>query len=108
MTLVFVAAAGAIGGLLRWVLFRLSWRPMGTFIVNMTGALTLGLIASSVGDARTILGLAGLGAFTTVSGAVDDAATMLERGRPREARAYVTVSVVFGIAAAWFGLRLGR
>jgi len=107
MTLVLVVVAGAIGGVLRWVVFRLTWRPMGTFIVNMTGALTLGLIASSVGDSRTILGLAGLGALTTVSGVVDDAATMTERGSARAARAYVIATITLGIAAAWIGLRIG-
>jgi len=107
MTLLLVVLAGAIGGVLRWVVFRLTWRPMGTFIVNMTGALTLGLIASSAGDSRTILGLAGLGAFTTVSGVVEDAATMTERGRARAARAYVIATITLGIAAAWTGLRIG-
>lgn len=107
MTFVLVAVAGAIGGVLRWMVFRLAWRPMGTFIVNMTGALTLGLIASSSGDTRTILGLAGLGAFTTISGVVDDAATMTEHGRAKAARAYVIATITLGIAAAWVGLRVG-
>jgi len=107
MTFVLVIIAAATGGLLRWLMFRLTWRPMGAFIVNISGALTMGLIASSVGDSRTILGLAGLGAFTTVSGVVDDAATMREHGRARDANAYVIATVVIGIAAAWIGIRIG-
>ena len=79
---------------------------MGNFVVNMAGAFGLGLIASSVGDERTVLGLAGLGAFTTVSGLVDDAVEMRDRGRGAEANAYVLASIVFGIAAAWLGLTI--
>ena len=106
MLVALIVVAGAIGGLLRWEVGQLSWRPMGTFIVNIVGAFTLGLIATSVGDERTVLGLAGLGAFTTVSGLVDDAAEMRARGRAGAANAYVISSVVLGIAAAWLGLTL--
>jgi CrcB protein len=99
-----VTVAAVLGALGRWQVSQLSWRPMGNFVVNVTGAFGLGLIASSVGDERTVLGLAGLGAFTTVSGLVDDAAEMRERGRGAQANAYILSSVVLGIAAAWIGL----
>lgn len=106
MTVALVAVAAIIGALARWELTRLSWRPMGTFVANMTGAFALGLIASSTGDERTVLGLAGIGALTTVSGLVDDAAALQERGRANQAVAYVVSSIVLGIAAAWLGMSL--
>ncbi len=107
MTVLLVAAAAVVGVLARWELTRLSWRPLGTFIANVTGALAVGLIASKTGNTQTVLGLAGLGAFTTVSGLVDDAATMSERGRPQAAVAYVASTAVLGIAAAWIGMTIG-
>lgn len=106
MTLASVVVAAVIGGLARWQINQLSWRPMGNFVANVTGAFALGLIASSTGSVRTVLGLAGLGALTTVSGLVDDAAALRERGRADAAVAYVTSTVVIGVVAAWLGLTL--
>ena len=106
MIVAMVAVSAAIGGLARWQLTELSWRPLGTFVANMAGAFTLGLIAGSAADARTVLGLGGLGALTTISTLVDDAVTMTEHGRGRQARAYVVSTVVLGIAVAWVGLKI--
>lgn len=106
MIIGFVAATAVIGALARWQITELSWRPLGTFVANMTGAFTLGLIAVSAADARTVLGLGGLGALTTVSALVDDAAAMSERGRAGQARAYVASTIVFGIGVAWLGLTI--
>lgn len=106
MTIALVALAAVIGALFRWQLTELSWRPLGTFVANITGAFALGLLAATAGDSRTVVGLAGLGALTTVSGLVDDAVTMRERGREGAANAYVISTLVLGIAAAWIGLKL--
>jgi len=106
MTIALVAIAAVVGGLARWQLTVLSWRPLGTFIANITGAFALGVLAATAGDSRTIVGLAGLGALTTVSGVVDDAITMRERGRGASANAYVVSTIVLGVAAAWIGLKI--
>ncbi|MDG2261902.1 MAG: CrcB family protein [Actinomycetota bacterium] len=106
MTVSLVAVAAVMGGLARWRLTVISWRPLGTFVANITGAFALGVLAATAGDNQTIVGLAGLGALTTVAGLVDDAVTMRERGRASSANAYVVSTTVLGIMAAWIGLKL--
>ncbi len=66
-----VALLGGSGAVLRVLLARGSVR--GTLLVNLGGALALGLLAGAGldGDARLLLGGGFLGAFTTFSTWVD-------------------------------------
>ena len=74
-----VAIAGAIGAPARYALERFvrarrpgDW-PWGTFVVNVSGSLALGIVVGLVlaqgvdGDVRTIVGTGFLGAYTTFS-----------------------------------------
>jgi len=42
-------------------------QPIGTLLVNLVGSFALGLLAGAGGDSQTVIGIAGLGAFTTFS-----------------------------------------
>lgn len=96
--------AAATGTVLRW---RISTAlgPGGTLLVNISGAFALGLLASTSGAAATILGTAGLGALTTVSGILPESAR-LSRASPLLALGYVSLTITGATAAAAVGLAL--
>jgi fluoride exporter len=81
--------------------------PLGTAIVNVTGSFLLGLVWALAPSAVTVLGLGGLGAYTTFSSFARDAAALGERRRVALAVVYVTSTVVFGVVAAAAGIRIG-
>lgn len=104
----FVAAA-ALGAIIRALAqagagdrFRL---PAGTLAVNVVGSFLLGLLAGWEAPAVTVVGLAGIGSLTTFSTFADEVVGLWELDRPA-AVAYVAVSVLGGVAAAWLGLQL--
>lgn len=109
--LAFVAAAMA-GALARAEAGRRGNRPdgfpWGTFAVNVTGAFLLGLLVDTAPPLITILGVGGLGAYTTFSGFAADTVGLARRGRPALAVAYVAVSCVAGVAAAIAGISLAQ
>ncbi len=83
--------------------------PLGTFAVNMTGALLLGLLAGLAveGDALVLLGAATLGSYTTFS------TWMLETQRLSEDRAVpvavvnILLSLFVGVGAVALGRVIG-
>lgn len=109
MTLLALAIAGGLGALARaevaWAAARRGHPRVGTHVVNLTGALLLGLLvgvrsASPVSDTTlTVLGTGFLGGFTTfstwmVQAVAEDVPTML--------RATVPIAIA-GVAAAALG-----
>ena len=83
--------------------------PLATIVVNVLGALLLGVLAARLppwNDLRIFLGTGLLGGFTTYSafavGTVELAAT------PWLAVLYPALTLVLGIAAAALGLLIGR
>lgn len=117
--LVFVG--GGIGASLRHTVNMLSARglgtafPWGTFIINISGSLVMGLIAGYLafkGGAsqpwRLFLMTGILGGYTTFSAFSLDAALLYERGEIASALFYVLGSVVLSIAGLFAGLALVR
>ncbi len=114
MIVLAVAGAGALGAPCRYLLeAAISGRfghrfPWGTTVVNLLGALLLGLIAGwgefhgLQTDIATVAGVGFLGAFTTFS----TFAVETTKLAPRQRVLYVTVSVVGGVALAATGLAL--
>jgi CrcB protein len=89
--------------------------PFGTFIINITGSIVMGLIAGYLafkGEAsqpwRLFLMTGILGGYTTFSAYSLDAALLYERGEIGLALLYVLGSVVFSIAGLFAGLALVR
>ena len=89
--------------------------PYGTFIINITGSIAMGLIAGYLafkGEAsqpwRLFLMTGILGGYTTFSAFSLDAALLYERGEMGLAAFYVLGSVVFSIAGLFAGLALVR
>ncbi len=113
----FLAAAG-LGAVGRYVLDQWVHErthapdriPWGTFVVNVTGSLALGVLTGlglyhDLGaTARVVLGTGGLGAYTTFSAFSWEVARLLEEGRSGTSARYVAATVVVGLVAAAGGL----
>lgn len=89
--------------------------PYGTFVINITGSLVMGLIAGYLafkGEAsqpwRLFVMTGILGGYTTFSAFSLDAITLYERGEIGLAVFYVVGSVVLSIAGLIAGLSLVR
>ena len=89
--------------------------PWGTFVINISGSIVMGLIAGYLafkGAAsqpwRLFLMTGILGGYTTFSAFSLDTALLYERGELGLALAYVLGSVVLSIAGLFAGLALVR
>ena len=121
MNYVLVFVGGGLGSVLRHIVNVLCARgigtgfPYGTFVVNITGSLVMGLIAGYLafkGEAsqpwRLFLMTGILGGYTTFSAFSLDAALLYERGELGLAAFYVVGSVAFSILGLFAGLALVR
>src|SRR5690606_2047285 len=120
----WVGLGGALGSLLRWSLGQwigARWPhagfPLGTFVINVSGAFVIGLLATligldftaRVGSVLTAGVLTGfLGGYTTFSSMQLDAATLAGKHGGGRAARYLLLSVVAGCAAAAIGVLLAR
>ncbi|MCW2282693.1 CrcB protein [Rhodoblastus acidophilus] len=119
--IVFIGAG--LGGCLRHFINLLAARtlgtgfPWGTFLINISGSLTMGLIAGFLtfraGEAWTqhvrLFLLTGiLGGYTTFSAFSLDAALLYERGELLGAFLYVGGSVALALVGVFSGLALVR
>ncbi len=121
MGFLIVFLGGGFGAALRHGVNLLSARtlgtafPYGTFFVNVTGSLAMGLIAGYFafrGDAsqhwRLLLTTGVLGGYTTFSAFSLDVALLYERGAMATAAGYVVGSVVLSLAGLFAGLYIVR
>lgn len=113
--LIGAAILGGFGAVLRFLLDgTVSARsrsafPLGTLVVNLLGALALGILlgAGVSGDLMKLLALGLLGGFTTFSTWVFETHRLTENGLMRIATANICVSLVLGVAAIWVGISVG-
>jgi CrcB protein len=114
--LLAIALAGAAGAPARYLVERAVTAragrvfPWGTWLVNVTGSLLLGLVTGLAlyrglaTDARVVAGVGFLGSYTTFSTFVFEAVELPHRrGGPGPA-AYVAASIAAGLGAAAAGL----
>ena len=120
MTTIWVglAAAGAIGAPCRYLLDRfVSERvggvfPWGTFVINLSGSLLLGVIAGASlyhalpNTSKVILGTGFCGAYTTFSTWTYETVRLLEDGDVLDAARNAAASLILCGAAAGIGLAL--
>lgn len=110
-----VALLGGLGALARFLLDAAIGRasaselPLGTFVVNASGAFVLGLLTGAAlrGDALVLAGAATLGSYTTFSTWMLETDRLAEDGRHAAAAGNVLVSLAAGIGAAALGRALG-
>jgi CrcB protein len=112
---VSVGLLGGIGALGRFLLdaavsLRLGRQfPVGTLVVNLSGAFLLGLLVGLGVGGRALLlaGTATLGSYTTFSTWMLESHRLGEDGEVRLALANLAVSLLAGVAAAAVGRALG-
>jgi len=117
LTTVLVAAAGALGAVLRYrigIAVGVRAFPWATLTINIAGAFALALfLATSLpsrwGSPATAAIAAGLlGSFTTFSTFGYETLTLLREDRLTAAAVYVGATMVVGLAAAAAGYAIGR
>jgi CrcB protein len=116
MRYLWVGLGGAAGSVARYAVgVRVDQArfPWATLAINISGAFALGaFLTLALGhvpvSVMTPIAVGVLGGYTTFSTFAWEAFTLGRTGRAWVAVAYVSVSVVGGLAAAWFGYVVGR
>ncbi|AYN42821.1 fluoride efflux transporter CrcB [Streptomyces dangxiongensis] len=118
MNWLLVAAGAAVGAPLRYLTDRAvqarhdSPFPWGTFVVNVTGCLVLGLLTGAVSagaaghPVQLLVGTGLCGALTTYSTFSYETLRLTEAGSGLYAALNVVASVTAGLAAALTGVSL--
>ncbi|MEN8905006.1 MAG: fluoride efflux transporter CrcB [Clostridiales bacterium] len=109
----FVGLGGACGSLLRYYLGRFitsksnSSFPLGTFIINITGAILLGIFNSISMDKNiSILICDGfLGAYTTFSTFIYEGFNLFNN-KKTNALVYIIISLFLGVLGYLFGIKI--
>lgn len=115
MDYLWVGIGGVLGGLCRFQAGRsISQRadtdfPLGTFCINLVGALLLGLLSSleAPKTAYLLLGEGFCGAFTTFSTFMYEGFGLLQNWDSRNAVLYLGGTVVLGLVGYCAGYALG-
>jgi len=110
-----VALAGGVGAAMRYLLDAAVRRrtgegfPWGILVVNLSGALVLGILSPLPADEawRWILGTGLLGGYTTFSAVAVTTALLAEEGRARASVTYAAASFAGSVVAAALGLSIG-
>ncbi|MGE2728267.1 fluoride efflux transporter CrcB, partial [Mycolicibacterium vaccae] len=105
------AVLGGVGAVTRWAVDRQVSRrasgpfPYGILVVNVTGALLLGVVTGLTlpPTAALLAGTAFLGSYTTFSTWMSQTYELGEQGRRRAAVVNIALSVVLGVSAAFLG-----
>ncbi|WP_037680054.1 fluoride efflux transporter CrcB [Streptomyces griseus] len=120
MNWLLVVAGGMVGAPLRYLTDRAvqsrhdSVFPWGTFVVNVTGSLVLGLLTGAVSAGvagshlQLLLGTGLCGALTTYSTFSYETLRLTETGAGLYAAANVVASIAAGLAAAFAGVWLAQ
>ncbi|WP_338537523.1 CrcB family protein [Janibacter terrae] len=112
-TLLAVAAGGVLGSLGRWAVSSVAGAPWGTVVVNLTGALTLGLLVAWLGAAqrhplvRPFVAVGLLGGWTTYSTLALDGHALATDGLGG-LLGYLALTLGLGVGAALAGLVIGE
>jgi CrcB protein len=118
MNLLYIAAGGALGAVLRYIMIQaLVLRiypapfPLGTMLVNILGSFAIGLLMARLTDAgqetlRLFLVTGILGGFTTFSAFSWDVLQLIERGQFVQGALYILGSVLLSLLAAYAGYAL--
>lgn len=117
--LVLIGLAGAAGALTRYLLGRFvaervsSQLPVGTFIINISGAFLIGLIAGLVGHKvistamQLVLATGFLGGYTTFSTMHWEGVQLIRGGSTSRGLFYLGGTFLLGVPLAALGMVLG-
>jgi CrcB protein len=114
-----VGLAGAVGALARYLLGRFvaeragSQFPLGTLLINVTGACAIGLLFAFAGRKivspamQSALATGFLGGYTTFSTMSWEGVQLARGGSTRTSLLYLGSNLALGLLAAALGLALG-
>ena len=120
MNTLLVAIGGAIGAVGRYLIggwvqsLAGTGFPAGTFFVNVTGSLIIGVILGLVergalsSQARLLLAVGLMGGYTTFSSFSYDNLGLLQSGETGRFLFNITAQVVLGLFAAYLGVVIAR
>ncbi len=117
-----VAIGGGVGAMLRYHAGRAVTAfsgpntvfPWGTFFINVSGSLLMGVLAGWLArhdgseSLRLLLGVGVLGGFTTFSAFSLETAMLMQRGLYGMAGFYALGSLLGGVAGLFLGLSMTR
>ena len=116
MDLIFVGIGGALGSIVRYKLGKIITEkssttfPTGTFIINLSGAILLGLISSldAGKNVYLLLGDGFLGAYTTFSTFMYEGFNLFQENEKMNAFTYILGSLILGIIGYFAGSEFGK
>ena len=122
LPVLLVGTGGFVGSVVRyllgtWISTAFGARfPLGTFVINVTGAFVLGVVGTVVGDRlvrfpdelRLLVGIGFLGGYTTFSTFAMESHALLEDGEWLRALVNLVGSPLLGVLAAHLGVMLVR
>jgi len=115
MEYILVGIGGVFGSITRYILGKyISEKkdmifPIGTFVINITGALLLGIVATFQSN-RNLYFLSGdgfLGAYTTFSTFMYEGFNLIQDREGVNALVYITLSFIVGVIGFILGSKLG-
>lgn len=114
MNYILLAIGGALGSVTRFKIGEIIGKknnngfPLGTFIINITGAFLLGIVSSYVSNKQILLLLADgfLGAYTTFSTFMYEGFTLFDNKKTLNAITYILFSLILGVTGYLLGLEL--
>lgn len=120
MKIAWIAAGGALGASLRWLLASAvqaratTTFPFGTLAVNVLGCAAIGALAAWLHaghpreELRLFLVVGVLGGFTTMSAFAWEAVSLADAGLGGRAALYVVLSNALCVGAAWGAFAAAR
>lgn len=120
MNTLLVAIGGAIGAASRYLIggwvqsFAGTGFPLGTFFVNVTGSMIIGLILGLAergtlsGQARLLLAVGVMGGYTTFSSFSYDNLGLLQSGETGRLLMNIAGQLAVGLFAAYLGVVVAR
>ena len=119
--ILIIAIGGALGAVARHLLSSLittRWTtvfPLGTWIINVSGSLLIGIFLTLAGERgtfhphwRLLIAVGFLGAYTTFSTFEYETLRLIGHGQILTALWYVALSLVSGLIAVWIGTIIAR
>ena len=110
MRTLYIILGAAIGAPTRFAIDqyirRFTSTPYGIFLVNILGSFLIGLTFQESSHFHDLIAIGFAGAFTTWSTFMLDLYLAYELKRYRQVFFNITLSLIFGLIAAWCGLQL--
>ena len=114
MSILLVGVGGAFGAVTRFGLGKIisqrssSVFPVGTFIINVSGAILLGVLTSvnSSNNIYLLLGDGFLGAYTTFSTFMYEGFNLFKDNEKKNALFYIFASLILGVIGFFIGFEI--